>query len=364
MFPILQFTNKLRKSRLDSNPFFQYSAGVIFIVSLIFFVFLSKAFMSETVCIPSSTSTRCPQPISCKERTSGSSSPTGPRPLLILAAGAPRAASTFLYNALRILLRIRDPNTVSGWYLDLLHLYKTYAQPTRSNTTLLTAPPIAPLNAFKSLGTTLLIKIHTVSDWHRFLGTPASLPAMEHLVDGVFTTHRDLRPAVRSLRAMGWGHLPTASELESPDFCRLYTGPRRFLRPNEYTPAAWVTVARAQIRCHEVLLEAAGERLYLDARAEDLGRMEFQETVAFLKEISVHLQHTFTDEELSLATKELRHLRPAPCTSGFDMEMGVNPITHLHKGHIQANSDDDDPGMDAILLDEKCSHWLRQYMYI
>lgn len=78
-------------------------------------------------------------------------SPSKPRPIVVVSAGAIRSGSTVLYNALRILMRIRDPNTIFGWRRDLTQTLKTYGTPIPSNMT--------PANALRSSGTSVLVKV-------------------------------------------------------------------------------------------------------------------------------------------------------------------------------------------------------------
>lgn len=316
-------------------------------------------------CGPLSTESYCPQPHQCVD-----SNPENqhPRPLIVVSAGAQRSASTFLYNALRILLRIRDPNTVSGWYVDLKHLYQVYAQKMpRNGSNVADISAGNPLQAFQSVGS-LLVKIHTVRDWHDFLGGNEIEPEMENVVDAVYTSHRDMRDAVRSIRDMGWGVKVSPSEMAEADYCRRVPRrrrPRQFFRREDYAlDDTWVTVAKTQIVCREVLIEAAGSKLRLDVNAEDVQSMDERETVALLQEMSRDLDYAYSNAELELAAKELRRLRPGRCDGGFDVEMSVNPVTHLHKGHVRRGDDEEaKKGRLAIERDEVCRSWLERHLY-
>lgn len=243
----------------------------------------------------------------------------------------------------------------------------SYAKPIPRNGTLADVAEGNRLNAFRALGT-VLIKLHTVRDWYDFLGGGDQEPVMEGVVDALFITHRDIRDAVRSIRDMGWGVPFTDSQRAHKDFCRrrITSGNRvRYLTPDEYKkPETWVSLARSQIRCREVLLETAGAAVKMDVRAEDLSNMDFTETIALLKELGRNLDYEYSDAELDLAAKELRKIRPSRCDSGYEIEMTVNPVTHLHKGHVRPmKSLDAHVGMDAITQDEICAAWLKRYLY-
>ncbi|CAN8061407.1 unnamed protein product [Agarophyton chilense] len=292
-----------------------------------------------------------------------------PRALVVISAGASRASSTMLYNALRILLRIRDPNTVAGWHKDLMHLFESYAQPMERNGTVGNMVGTRRVDAFRALGS-VLIKVHSVRDWHVFLGGGDVEPVLEEVVDAVFVTHRDLRQSVRSIRDMGWAQLTTEAQLVDKDFCRKS---RRHLERNAYlTPSdferesTWVNVARAQIKCGQAMAQAAGSKLRMDLSAEEMQRARKDDTIGLLRRLGAHLDFEFSDEALALAARELAMLRPVRCDSGFDVEMSVNPVTHMHKAHAHraVTSERDARGAAAIAADAQCAAWLRRHHYL
>lgn len=289
-----------------------------------------------------------------------------PRPLVVVAAGASRSASTFLYNALRILMRIRDPNTIYGWHEDLQALHGKYGRLAEGNTTYGDAAAVNRLEAFKSVSS-VLVKVHLVQDWHDFVGLEDGDTRMEPYVDAVFTTHRDPRTVVRSIRDMGWGVKVDPKRLSHPDFCKkrhLKTAPV-FLTAGEFkrNPSVWVNMAKAHIICRHAMLESAGSKHKMDLRAEDLRFLSFEQKLQIVREISQHLEYAYTNTQLSDATRELQLLRPVPCSSGYGAILEVNPTTHLHRGHIFQKSDVaaamDAAGMEAISKDPFCAKWLR-----
>lgn len=291
-----------------------------------------------------------------------------PRALVVVAAGAARASSTWLYNALRILMRIRDPNTVAGWYRDLELLYGSYVRDMgRGNGTKVSASRV---DAFRSLGS-VLIKLHLVTDWHEFHGGDDADTAMAPYVDAVFTSHRDLRTAVRSVRDMGWGVLTPKARLTHPDFCKKRNVKEvpHFLGHEQYNrESTWVNIAQASVRCRDALLESAGDKLKMDLKTEKIVGMGRAQTLATLRQIGTHLDYEFSETELEMTAHELSRLRVPLCDGGFDYEMDVNPVTHLHKGHIRTGMSAsvqaaDRRGMAAIAADETCSRWLQRHGY-
>lgn len=65
----------------------------------------------------------------CQDPTIDATTGAPAKPLIIMVAGGARTGTTFLYNLLRILLRQRDPNTISGWFEDLSYAAGRYASP-------------------------------------------------------------------------------------------------------------------------------------------------------------------------------------------------------------------------------------------
>lgn len=305
-----------------------------------------------------------------------------PRPLVIISAGGHGSASTFLFNALRILMRIRDPNTISGWYEDLERFYQQYGRTIdrehkhtegSANEVKLRGNRML---ALKSVGS-VLIKIHQVQEWHEFLGYPDGYAKMDGIVNGVFTSHRDVRQVIRFIRAMGWGTVHTEKQRSHSDFCRrkrkvekggilVDLDQPRFLRDEEYEDVEnWVQMARGHLVCRQVLIDTAGQALKMDIKAEDVKKLSFEDTIEFLRKLGSHLDYIFTQNDLHSAATELRMLKPVKCDSGYDVELDVHPVTQYHKGHWHGSeSGDDERGMEAIAKDDICRRWLKAHEYL
>lgn len=275
----------------------------------------------------------------------------------------------------RILMRIRDPNMVSGWYQDLMIFQERYGQLSRSNTTWhkVGVGGASRLEAYKSLGTSLLIKLHLVQDWHTFVGVQDLDPNIEAYADAVFTSHRDLRTAMRSVRNMGWGVKLVPEKFSDPDFCRKratdYKPPQSLTKGEYKRTSAWVNMARAHIICRNVLLASAGSKLKMDIKTESVAHMDDAQTFNVVKEMGSHIpDYDYTDDEVHSVVREMKKLRPALCHSGYGSEMAVNPVTHFHRGHTTFRHSSvaeslDRMGMNAIAEDDHCKKWLIAHGY-
>lgn len=364
-----------RKPRhvIESLPSALPSPRNIFIVFLICLLVLLLLFQLHTP-IDSSicdTSLASNHPILCGTSTrlcADADEIHLPRPLVVVAAGGSRAGSTWLYNALRILMRIRDPNTVAGWHHDLADSYGRYAaqMPGVTNGT-----DGGSVDAFRALGTSMLIKLHLVQDWHEFQGGGDMDTRMEGYVDAVFTSHRDVRQVVRSVRDMGWGVDVSLAKMEHRDFCKkraLRTTPK-FLKGGQYREnSVWVRQARATIKCREALIESAGKALKMDLKAETIQGLSKAKTIQLLREIGKSLEYEYSESQLEAGAEELSKLRSPRCNAGYPMEMEVNPVTHLHKGHVRFVKSAtavavERRGMQAISSDDVCARWLNVHGY-
>lgn len=364
---ILNASHTLRK--LSKVPIYAVAAAALAVLVLVIVVSQLQFGLTEDAICGTEEAAKYPwlcgtMTRMCIDRVSA----PAPRALLVVAAGTMRASSTWLYNALRILMRIRDPNTVAGWYRDLELLYGSYVRDMgRGNGTKEIASRV---DAFRSLGS-VLIKLHLVMDWHELNGGGDADATMAPYVDAVFTSHRDLRTAARSVRDMGWGVLTPETRLAHPDFCKKRNVKEvpQYLRHEQYNKeSTWVNIAQASMRCRDALLESAGDKLKMDLKAEDVTGMGRTQTLAMLRQIGAHLDYEFSETELEMAAHELSRLRAPPCDGGFDYEMDVNPVTHFHKGHIRVEKSArvqaaDRRGMTAIGADESCARWLRHHGY-
>ena len=189
-------------------------------------------------------------------------------------------------------MRIRDPNTVAGWYKDLMVLHEKYSQLNPQNKTYHSQGVMNAnrLEAYKSLGTSVLVKLHLVQDWHTFLGMEELDPVMEGHVDAVFTSHRDLRHAMKSVRNMGWGVKVDPSKFGDPDFCRKRASdykPPPGLTGGEYKRKSnWVNLAKAHMLCRRKLLESAGVKMKMDIKTEKVANMDFNRTMEVVREMA------------------------------------------------------------------------------
>lgn len=323
------------------------------------------------------------------------------RPLLVVAAGGSRAASTWVYNVARILLRVRDPNTVAGWYEDLAAMVGAYAQLVPGNDTYGEVGAASRLEALRSLDTSVLIKVHLVQEWATLLGgehrppkagggrwgapwgradEPPDVPMVElsEAADVVLTSHRDVREVVRSLRHMGWGTRVNPAAFSHPDFCRRPYDARWAPAPlgaAGYADAdAWVAMARAHLLCRERLLASAGDKLVLDVPAEALAGASAATQARLVQAVAAAFDWPYTDAELAGVVTEVARLRVPPCAApaggggGGGVHLVLNPTTHIHRGHIRLAATNveavDAAGVAAIEADPVCRAWLVRHGYM
>lgn len=292
-------------------------------------------------------------PLSCRDTASHT-----PRPLIVVSAGAPRSGSTLLYNALRILLRIRDPNLIAGWYVDLQQLFHRYPAniDTYSNAT--------AIDLLRSVGFSILLKIHNVPDWLKFLhGREKALTASDwHIaphVDAVFTTHRDIRRVIRSQRRMAWGTVHRSAQLSDPMFCVLPNSKEpQWLDAADYDDKqVWVNMARAHILCLDRLRDSAGIKLLDDIKMENFRTSSQLSVITLLQRLAKHLDFPYSAQQLKEAARELHMLNTPKCLSALN----VHPVSHLHRAHYAPSIAPDSrerSGIDAIERDDAVQKWL------
>lgn len=278
---------------------------------------------------------------------------------MVVAAGGTRSGSTVLYNALRILLRVRDPNSVAGWHADLTSIADRYSAGGPGART-------ATGDALRVLRetSTVLVKVHVLAEWFSLAGEVS----LKDAADAVFASHRDVREVVASLRRLGWARPVTAADLARADFC---ARPARRSHPPLHDAAfsrtdAWVLAARAHIRCRDALMDDAGGALKADLPASKLSGLDFEAAVALLRELGQHLDYDYSYDELAVAARELVRLEPPGCVEGDGAFMELNPVTHLHRGHVKGEQEGDERdrrGMKAIGEDKISSEWLVRLGY-
>ena len=314
-----------------------------------------------------------------------------PPPLNVVVAGMPRSMSTWLFNALRLLMAEADPNLVAGWHVDLkgfVESHLTKKGQTHAACCGKDSPEVrpatcgndtAPFSLLKQLDSSLLVKIHRPGEWSSFSGTNLTADAGVH---AVFVSHRDLPDVVRSLRLQGnWSRFLSNEDLASPRFCY---GPlpkgRSFSEADWRTPATWPVVARTWLQCYNALHRISDPSLFVAVRYDDM-RHNPLATLRHLADALVRASEhgrglgpyrrtqdpsgpawSFSDELLQRVHVKLRQLKTPRCSPGH---IELHPVTHLHRGHAHPPevSDVERQGMDSIKADEHCAEWARSMGY-
>lgn len=265
---------------------------------------------------------------------------SSPRPLVVVAAGLPRTGSTWLYNVLRILMRKRDPNTVAGWYADLISLWKNHktGKYRYMNATW--------LEAYKSLNTSLLLKMHGPGPFKLF----SRGGKLSELADLTVTSHRDLRTEVRSWVYQNWN-----SSIHSGDINHTPFG----------DPRQWVRVARHILNERRATVESIGMGKYLDIGYEEWMGRGIETQTHVVGRLAAELDWNFTEHELRDVVDETERLQP-PAEGALLM---YNPINKLHPGHTRVDADNPqfqqalERGYQAILNDPMCNEFLKTMKY-
>lgn len=264
-----------------------------------------------------------------------------PRPLVVVAAGLPRTGSTWIYNVLRILMRQRDPNTIAGWYADLQNIWRNHKTHRYDNM------QVSWLTAYKSLGTSILIKMHGPSPFRGFsrglsLGEGADLTVL---------THRDLRSEVRSWVYQNFNSSVHAGKVDDTPFG---------------DSAQWVRVAHRILTERNSTLNSIGNGNYLDIRYEDWNDKDADAQLAIVRSIADKLEWHFDDDQLRDCILEAARIRP-PDTGAVLM---YNPVSKLHPGHTRIDAQDESfqkalqDGFHAIEEDDTTSRFLRSQGYL
>eukprot|EP00563_Minutocellus_polymorphus_P012010 CAMPEP_0181072756 /NCGR_PEP_ID=MMETSP1070-20121207/28729_1 /TAXON_ID=265543 /ORGANISM="Minutocellus polymorphus, Strain NH13" /LENGTH=409 /DNA_ID=CAMNT_0023153809 /DNA_START=53 /DNA_END=1282 /DNA_ORIENTATION=- len=297
----------------------------------------------------------------CQDPTIEASSGGAPaKPLIILVAGGSRTGTTFLYNLLRIVLRQRDPNTISGWFEDLSYAAGRYASPD---------PPTSPvldmalqqtndvdamwkgaLDSYLHTGTTVLVKVHSLAYSTRlFTGCdgPDAFASPECPVDLVLYSTRELCAQIASIRRMGWGNvLDRQAVLDDPtEFCRKQkdakTKKDSKLSDEDWAKGdVWVDQALALAACNKEWLKATGmDKLLANVPMEGgVGVDLVERIIRRIKDaggdddVDQQSPNSIFKMDAEMALAEAKALRPLACSS----HVAVNPITHYHRGHVVA----------------------------
>lgn len=267
--------------------------------------------------------------------------PEKPLPLVVVAAGLPRTGSTWVYNVLRILMRKRDPNTVAGWYADLIAIWKNHKTGKYDHL------KESWLEAYKSLNTSLLLKMHGPGPFKLF-SRGGKLGA---LTDLTVITHRDLRTEVRSWVYQNWNSSVHSGRISGTPFS---------------DPQQWVRVAEHILNERRTTLASIGEGNYLDIRYEDWMGKDIDTKIDIVERLADELAWDFSPDDLRDTVIEADRLEP-PAGAAVLM---YNPVNKLHPGHTRVDSNNEefkqalDNGFQAILDDSNCHDFLEQKHYL
>lgn len=281
---------------------------------------------------------RAPNPIAHAERQLRLGRP---KPLVIVAAGLPRTGSTWVFNVLRILLRMRDPNSVAGWYADLINIWKNHKTHRWDHMR------ETWLDAYRSLNTSLLLKMHGPGPFRGF----SHGSSLESSTDLTVITHRDLRTEVRSWVYQNWNASIHAGDISKTPFSN---------------SEEWVRVAHHILTERKNTLESIGQGKAIDIRYEDWNDKPFPVQIKVIREMAIHLDWDFTNWELRYAAVEAARLEP-PAQGAILM---YNPVSKLHAGHTRVDASGSafqaalHGGYKAIYEDPQCKAFLREKRYI
>lgn len=238
-------------------------------------------------------------------------------------------------------MRMRDPNTVAGWYADLINIWKNHKTGRYDNM------KVSWLDAYKSLNTSILIKMHGPGPFKLFsrgapLGAAANLTVI---------THRDLRSEVRSWVYQNWN-----DSIHSGDIADTPFG----------DPAQWVRVAGHILHERKMTVASIGEGQYLDIRYEDWTGKGIAAQVKIIEEMANELDWDFTEDELHAAAYEAARLE-APAIGAVLM---YNPVNKLHPGHNRIDATNPafqramEQGYKAIIDDPDSHTFLSDMNYL
>lgn len=256
-----------------------------------------------------------------------------PRPIFVVAGGAPRTGSTFIFNVLRILMRVRDPNTVasSSWMLaKLIPENRTVQEYDR-------------IQLLRTLGTSFLVKVHTAKQYYEFAG-PLHVKKFADEVDLLVTGHRDLREETMSALKM---FVKNKTEWAKE--------------------STWTNMCRALIRRRDSLIKEAGDRVpVLDLRYEDWRTKGEEGRWELVKQLADMLPWVYPEEELRRVLQELQEIRvPTGGPAGKRVEWHVQNL--MSPKHISAEHLAEDlvhMGVNAVFNEPTCSQWLMEKQYV
>lgn len=262
----------------------------------------------------------------------GRANPGHIKPIFIVAGGAPRTGSTFIFNILRVLMRIRDPNTVasSNWML---------AKMVPENATLSEYDRIALL---RTLGASLLVKLHTAHQYYEFAG-PNHTRRFADEVDLLVTSHRDLRHEAVSAFKM-FAHNRSAFESDEK----------------------WGKLCRSLIRKRDSLISEAGNTVRtVDIRYEDWRDGGDAALKLLIRNIAAELPWSYSQGDLRRTLSEVKRLR-VPLGGEPDQRINWHISNLMSPKHISLEKLSEEfiaKGIRAVEQEPVCADWLRKRRY-
>lgn len=256
-----------------------------------------------------------------------------PKPIFVVAGGAPSTGSTFIFNILRILMRKRDPNTVasSDWMLAKL----VPENSTRSN--------YDRVALLRNMGTSLLVKVHTAKQYYDFVGPSHKLKFADD-VDLLVTGYRDLREETVSAFKM---LTRNGTESESEE--------------------KWADLCQALIRRRNSLIIEAGTKVpVVDIRYEDWKNGGSRALLKLITQLAGGIPWTYTNRDFLSTMQEVQRLR---VPSGGDVGQRVDwHVSNLMRPrHISVERLSDEllsKGLRAVNKEPKCIQWLTEKQYL
>jgi len=177
---------------------------------------------------------------------------------------------------------------------------------------------ISWLEAYKSLGTSILIKMHGPGPFKGFsrgysLSTGANLTVL---------THRDLRTEVRSWVYQNWNSSIHSGQIAKTPFI---------------DPEQWVRVAHRILHERNSTLASVGTGCQLlDIKYEDWNHKSPEVQLGIVQKLADALQWEFSEAELKDAVLEAKRIHPPDDGA----RLMYNPVSKLHPGHTRINSED------------------------
>ena len=281
----------------------------------------------------SAASLSCSALISLFSNEYESPEPLPTKPIFVVAGGAPRTGSTFIFNILRVLMRMRDPNTVasSNWMLAKLVPENITANPDYDRIRLL-----------RTLGTSVLVKLHTAQQYYRFVG-PNCTTKFADDIDLLVTSHRDLREETVSAFKM-FAHNRSIYD----------------------QPEQWAGLCRSLIRKRNSLINEAGDKVpVVDVRYEDWRSGGDHALAKLVHQMADALPWDYTRQEELAALNEVRRLKvpdggPTEATINWHV---ANLMSPRHISHEVLSEDFIAMGVKAVQEEPTCAEWLRTMRY-